>query len=74
MYNYNKKFLKEKERGMKKSNGQQHSLKSESEINKYIQSNCSFQFIPIEDFEKTIRLEHFATAIIGPILNTKLKQ
>lgn len=50
------------------------SLESESEVSKYILANCSFQFISIEDFEKTVRLEHFTTAIIGPILNTKLKQ
>ena len=53
---------------------QHFSLRSESEVSKYILANCSFQFIPIEDFEKTVRLEHFTTAIIGPILNTKLKQ
>ena len=49
------------------------ALGSESEISKYITANCSFQFIPIEDFAKIVRLEHFATAILGPVLNIKLK-
>jgi hypothetical protein len=50
------------------------SLESESEVSKYVLASCSFQFIPIEDFEKTVRLEHFTTAILGPILNIRLKR
>lgn len=50
------------------------SLKSEQEITNYIKNNCNFRYKIEEDFEKQIRLEHFTTAILGPILNTKLKQ
>jgi excinuclease UvrABC nuclease subunit len=50
------------------------ALKSESDITSYILENCSFQFLAIKQFEEIIRLEHFATAILAPILNVKLKQ
>ena len=53
---------------------QNFSLKSESEITSYILENCSFQFLAIKEFEEIVRLEHFTTAILAPILNVKLKQ
>jgi len=50
------------------------ALKSESDITGYILENCSFQFLVIKEFEEMVRLEHFTTAILAPILNVKLKQ
>ena len=58
----------------RKALGQKHNLGSETEISDYIRDNCSFQFLPVDSFEETVRLEHFATAILAPILNTELKQ
>jgi len=53
---------------------QNFSLKSESEITSYILENRSFQFMVINEFDEMVRLEHFTTAILAPILNIKLKQ
>jgi excinuclease UvrABC nuclease subunit len=53
---------------------QNFALKSESAITSYILENCSFQFLAIKEFEEIVRLEHFTTAILAPILNVKLKQ
>jgi excinuclease UvrABC nuclease subunit len=53
---------------------QNFGLNSESEITSYILKNCSFQFLVIKEFEEMVRLEHFTTAILAPILNVKLKQ
>jgi len=50
------------------------SLESEDDITRYIEKNCVFQFMEIEDFEEQVRLEHFMTAISAPVLNVKLKQ
>jgi len=50
------------------------SLETEDEISNHISKNCTFQFLVIEENEDMIRLEHFATAILAPILNVKLKQ
>lgn len=47
---------------------------NEEEISEYIQKNCSYRFLKLNNFEDTVRLEHFITAIIGPVLNTKLRQ
>jgi hypothetical protein len=58
----------------RKALGQKYSLGSEAEISAYIRDNCSFQFLPMESFEEMVRLEHFVTAILAPILNTELKQ
>lgn len=58
----------------RKALGQKHNLDSEVEISDYIRDNCNFQFLPVENFEEIVRLEHFATAILAPILNTELKQ
>ena len=58
----------------RKALGQKYNLGSEAEISAYIRDNCSFQFLPVESFEEMVRLEHFITAIMAPILNTELKQ
>ena len=58
----------------RKALGQKYNFGSEAEISDYIRDNCSFQFLPVENFEEMVRLEHFATAIMAPILNTELKQ
>jgi hypothetical protein len=46
---------------------------TEEEIGDYIKNSCAFSFLEIEDSEREVRFEHFATAILGPILNTKLR-
>ena len=53
---------------------QKYKLSSEAEISAYIRDNCNFQFLPVESLEEMVRLEHFITAILAPILNTELKQ
>jgi len=58
----------------RKALGQRYRLSREADISDYIRDNCSFQFLPVESFEEMVRLEHFATAIMAPILNTDLKQ
>jgi len=58
----------------RKALGQKLALKSETEITNYISGNCSFQFMVIKEFEEMVRLEHFATAVLAPILNIRLKQ
>jgi hypothetical protein len=58
----------------RKALGQKYNLGSEAEISVYIRDNCSFQFLPVENFEEMVRLEHFIAAIMAPILNTELKQ
>ncbi|MEM3407083.1 MAG: GIY-YIG nuclease family protein [Candidatus Aenigmatarchaeota archaeon] len=52
---------------------EKHNFKNENEISNYIQK-CTFKFKEIEDSIERIRLEHFATAILAPILNMKVKQ
>ena len=58
----------------RKALGQKLGLESELKISEYISSNCSFQFLVVDSFEETIRLEHFITAILAPTLNIELKQ
>jgi len=58
----------------RKALGRYFDLKTESEITRYISEKYSFQFIQIQDFEEMVRLEHFTTAIMAPILNVKLRQ
>ena len=58
----------------RKALGQTLGTKSEEEISEYIRKNCSFQFLLIPNFQETIRLEHFTTAILAPVLNVQLKQ
>ena len=58
----------------RKALGRNFVLKSEDEITIYILKNCSFQFLSLKEFEEIVRLEHFAIAVLGPILNVRLKQ
>jgi len=58
----------------RKALGRNFALNSEDEITSCILRNCSFQFLPLEEFEEIVRLEHFTIAVIGPILNVRLKQ
>lgn len=58
----------------RKALGQKNSLSSEAEISTYIRNCCSFQFLPVDEIEETVRFEHFVTAILASILNTELKQ
>ena len=41
----------------------------EAKISQYILQNFSFQYILIDDYVERIKFEHFATAILSPILN-----
>jgi len=54
--------------------GQKLTLESEMQITRYIAENCCFQFIIIKELEEMIRLEHFTTAVLGSLLNTRLKR
>jgi DNA-directed RNA polymerase subunit RPC12/RpoP len=63
-----------KDSQFRKALGQKHSLAGEAEISDYIKDNCSFKLLEVESFEEMVRLEHFITAIMAPILNTELKQ
>jgi excinuclease UvrABC nuclease subunit len=53
---------------------QNYGFKNEKEISNYIRQKCAFKFMEIEDSAERIRLEHFATAILAPTLNMRLKQ
>lgn len=46
---------------------------NENQISHYVDL-CTFKFKVVEDSEDRIRLEHFAVAVLAPILNLKLKQ
>jgi hypothetical protein len=48
--------------------------RDEQEISKYIEAHCIFQFLLVPSFQETVRLEHFVTAILAPLLNIQLKQ
>lgn len=58
----------------RKALGHHFNLRSEDQITRYILDNCNFQYVVIKQFEEMIRLEHFATAILAPVLNVKLRQ
>jgi len=53
---------------------QNYGLKDEDEISNYIRQKCTFKFNEIEDSVERVRFEHFATAVLMPTLNMKLKQ
>ena len=78
--NLRRRLLSDHKRGnirgsqFRKALGRNFVLNSEDEITSYILKNCSFQFMALEEFEETVRLEHFAIAVLGPILNIRLKQ
>lgn len=58
----------------RKKLGQKYNLDSITKISNYIKDNCSFKLLEVKSFEEMVRLEHFITAIMAPILNTELKQ
>lgn len=58
----------------RKALGQTLETSGEKDISIYIEDNCSFQFLILASFEDLVRLEHFTTAVIAPLLNVKLKQ
>ena len=78
--NLNRRLLGDHKRGNVRSSqfrkvlGRNFSLDSEDEITSYILRKCSFQFMALEEFEEIIRLEHFATAVLAPLLNIRLKR
>lgn len=78
--NLKRRLLSDHRRGnvegsqFRKTLSQNFALNSESQITSYILDNCSFQFMVIKEFEEMVRLEHFMTAILAPVLNIKLKQ
>jgi hypothetical protein len=53
---------------------QNYGLKDEDEISSHIRRKCTFKFNEIEDSVERVRFEHFATAVLMPTLNMKLKQ
>jgi len=58
----------------RKALGNNLKLKPEAEITEYILKNCSLQFMVVKSSEEMIRLEHFSTAVLAPLLNVRLKQ
>ena len=58
----------------RKALGRSIGTVNEEEISEYIRKNCTYQFLKLDNFKEAVRLEHFITAIIGPVLNTKLRQ
>ena len=58
----------------RKALGQKYNLDTETKISNYIKDNCNFKLLEVESSEEMVRLEHFITAIMAPILNTELKQ
>jgi len=44
-------------------------LDSEPAITSYIVENCSLRFLEVESEWERLELEHFATAILAPVLN-----
>ena len=78
--NLRRRLLSDHKRGnvegsqFRRALGRNFTLKSEDEITTYILENCSFQFLSLGEFEEIVRLEHFTIAVIGPILNVRLKQ
>ena len=60
----------------RKAFGRSMGTVDENEISENIRQNCTYGYlkIPPEKFEDAVRFEHFITAILGPVLNTKLRQ
>ena len=57
----------------RKAFGRNIGTTDENVISENIRQNCTYGYLPIENFEDAVRFEHFVTAILGPVLNTKLK-
>jgi len=58
----------------RKAFGRSIRTTDEKEISENIRQNCTYGYLPIENFEDAVRFEHFITAILGPVLNTRLRQ
>ena len=58
----------------RKALGRHLELQSEHEISSHIREHCHVQYLEMREFEDTIRLEHFTTAVVAPVLNVKLRQ
>jgi len=58
----------------RKALGNNLNLESEAEITEYILKNCNLQFMVVKSSEEMIRLEHFSTAVLAPLLNVRLKR
>ena len=58
----------------RKALGRSMGTTDENEISENIRQNCTYGYLPLKKFEDAVRFEHFITAIIGPVLNTKLKK
>lgn len=77
--NLRRRLLRDHRRGnvrgsqFRKALMQNYGLTSEEQVDDYV-DRCTFKFKEIEDPQEKIRLEHFATAILAPALNMKLKQ
>jgi len=48
-------------------------MEDEKEIREYIIQNCSFQVLPVPDKLRRKRFEHFAIAVLSPLLNDVVK-
>jgi hypothetical protein len=51
---------------------QNYGLTDEEQINSHV-DQFTFKFKEVDNPEERIRLEHFATAVLAPKLNMKLK-
>ena len=58
----------------RKALGRSMGTTDENEISENIRQNCTYGYLPLKNFEDAVRFEHFITAILGPVLNTKLRQ
>jgi len=78
--NLRRRLLSDRKRGniegsqFRKALGENLALLPESQITRYILENCSFQFMVIKELEEMVRLEHFSTAVLSPLLNTQVKR
>jgi excinuclease UvrABC nuclease subunit len=76
--NLRRRLLRDHKRGnvrgsqFRKALMQNYGLTDEEQINSYV-DQFTFKFKEVDDPEERIRLEHFATAVLAPKLNMKLK-
>jgi excinuclease UvrABC nuclease subunit len=76
--NLRRRLLRDHRRGnvrgsqFRKALMQNYGLTDEEQINSHV-DQLTFKFKEVDDPEERIRLEHFATAVLAPKLNMKLK-
>ena len=63
-----------KDSKFRKALARKFSLENENQVTNYVRKNCSFKLIELESLTEMLRLEHFITAVMAPVLNTQLKQ